>query len=96
MKYIITILSLCVMASTVNAEPVKLEKPVVCDVTAKLLSAIQHEYKERPIWVGKGEEGSNYSLLTNKETGSWTVIQFNKTLACVLGSGDANSLIKEQ
>jgi hypothetical protein len=36
---------------------------------------------------------SRYSLFVNEETKSWTLIQFDEKIACVLGVGEASTRI---
>ena len=92
MKKILAIMVL--MVSSVYAEPVKVDKPVMCDKFSTVINILTNgESKESPVWIGK-DENSNFSLLSNEKTGSWTLIQFNGTLACVLGSGDVQQMKK--
>ena len=62
------------------------EKDVVCGDTKQVLEELYIEYNEKPVWTGD-EPRSRYSLLVNEKTGSWTLIQFDQTVACVIGSG---------
>jgi hypothetical protein len=69
------------------AEPVKINKPVVCNDTSVVFKALTDgDFKEQPIWVGAAED-SKYTLFVNEKTGTWTVIQFDSKNACVLGEG---------
>lgn len=47
-----------------------------------------HVQKETPVWVGKTSNNTHIALLTNKESKSWTMIEFDSRLACVLGVGE--------
>jgi hypothetical protein len=67
-------------------EPVVVEKPIICAKTAEVLNGLRDQYKELPIWVGEDDK-SRYSLFVSKE-GSWTLLQFNKEIACILGVGE--------
>ena len=44
-----------------------------------------------PVWVGKTTNGTHVTLLVNKEKRSWTLIEYDSKLACILGAGDATS-----
>ena len=67
--------------------PVKVDKEVLCDETAVVLKwALDNDFKEQPFWMGV-DRTSRYSLLVNEKTGTWTFIQFNKDVACILGTG---------
>ena len=53
--------------TSVLAEPRTINKPIVCEETRIVLSALlSSEYEELPIWMGNGEN-SRYSLLLMKK-----------------------------
>ena len=62
-------------------------KPIVCEETSAVLTTLfSGDYQEFPIWIGIGEN-SRYSLFANEKTKSWTLIQYDEKIACVLGVG---------
>ena len=78
------------------AQSVTVQKPIECSDTATLLRGLSgSDYKEKPIWWGiePGATVSRYSLFVNDETKSWTLIQFDDKIACVLGTGEASTQI---
>ena len=78
------------------AQVVTVQKPTECADTATLLRGLAgSDYKEKPIWWGiePGATLSRYSLFVNDETKSWTLIQFDDKIACVLGTGEASTRI---
>jgi hypothetical protein len=78
------------------AQSVTVQKPLECADTATLLRGLSgSEYKEQPIWFGiePGVTVSRYSLFVNEETKTWTLIQFDEKIACVLGTGEASTQI---
>jgi len=78
------------------AQSVTVQKPVECADTATLLRGLSgSDYKEQPIWWGiePGATASRYSLFVNEETKSWTLIQFDEKIACVLGTGENSTQI---
>ena len=78
------------------AQSVTVKKPVECADTATLLRGLSgSDYKEKPIWWGiePGATVSKYSLFVNDETKSWTLIQFDEKIACVLGTGEDSTRI---
>ena len=78
------------LTSAQSAGPTAVEKTVICDKTQNVLDVIMNgRFKETPMWGGE-DETSRYGLLVNRETGTWTIIQFNKDAACVLGTGDGS------
>lgn len=78
------------------AQSVTVQKPIECADTATLFRGLSgSDYKEKPIWFGTepGATVSRYSLFVNEETKSWTLIQFDEKIACVLGTGEASTQI---
>ena len=77
------------LAPTVMAQTFQLKKPVTCDDTILIFQALTEQAGERPIWLGQGDgvDTSRTALLVNEITKAWTIVQFDKDKACVLGSG---------
>ena len=96
MKYILTFLTSLLCLTVVAQTTTK--KEVYCDNTDKLLLILQNgEFEETPIWFGKGDgKAPNYSLLVNQKTKSWTMIQFNNEIACVIGTGENFNLLNKK
>ena len=89
-KLLALILVVPLLTSAQSSGPTAVEKTVVCDKTQNVLDVIMNgRFKETPMWGGE-DETSRYGLLVNRETGTWTIIQFNKDAACVLGTGDGS------
>lgn len=73
--------------TSVMAVPRTINKPIVCEETSVVLTTLfSGDYQEFPIWMGNGEN-SRFSLFANEETKSWTLIQYDEKIACVLGVG---------
>jgi hypothetical protein len=72
------------------AEPVTVDKPVVCERADIVIKELLQRFKEVPVWQGDDPEnpGSRYALLLNKENFTWTLLQYSDRIACVLGSGE--------
>lgn len=68
-------------------EPVTVDKKVTCASTELVMRALESsEYKEIPYWMGT--DGDSYwGMLVNENTKTWTIIQFNRDVACIIGSG---------
>lgn len=73
-------------------EPVIVEKKIMCNWLNLVLENLAENYQERPVWVGQ-QDNTAYSLLVNPKRGTWTLIQFNKEIACVIGSGNASNAL---
>ena len=92
-KFIAFLLMVSVIAfALAQSTAVEINKKVVCDDTKTLLDTLLNQYNESPVWAGTNEK-SKFSLLINQETGSWTMIQFDKDITCVLGIGEESRAI---
>jgi hypothetical protein len=71
----------------------ELKKPVMCDKTKKIFAElINGEYQELPAWSGEDEK-TRFVLLINQETSTWSIIQFDKETACILGVGEKSKVL---
>ena len=94
MKYILILLAL--IFGYVAAQTINLQKNVECISTEVMLRGLSgSDYKEKPIWVGTESDAalSKYGLFVNDDTKTWTLIQFDDTIACVLGTGGSSTYI---
>ena len=80
------------------AEPFASEKPVWCEDYKYVLESLISRYNEKPVWIGKDLKNSNtYILTTNEKEGTWTYIETDGKVACVLGAGtDSNLALGEK
>ena len=82
------ILGVLLLPALAHAQPVTVEKPVICDTLKTVIETLTGTgYREQPFWAGN-DETSRYILLVNEKTKSWTMVQFNNKIACVLGTGE--------
>jgi hypothetical protein len=82
------LLGVLLLPALALAEPVKVDKEVVCDKTADMLAYFVEKYKEMPQWLGQSDQTkSQVVIMTNAETQTWTLIQFNEQVACILETG---------
>jgi len=80
--------ALLVACSASLAEPFQYEKPTWCDDHKVVVEALKSRYNETVVWFGKDlENDSHYAMTTNVNEGTWTLIQTNGKVACVLGAG---------
>ena len=69
-----------------------MSRPMRCSKVQVLMEYLEKEHGETMSWVGKDENNSSYlAIYKNKETGSWSLIQFDSTIGCFLGSGKQGS-----
>lgn len=96
MKTIITFVLASVTTTAVVAQESRtLNKPVLCADRDRIIRELSGpKYQEMPVWLGlENSTGDRYSLFVNAETGSWTLIQFDKTVACIIGAGERSQTI---
>jgi len=92
MKNAAVALLFCLISSIAHAqEIIDLTKPMKCSDAQTVMNYFVDTHKETPVWVGKSVYNTHITLLMNKETRSWTMIEYDTRLACVLGAGEDKS-----
>lgn len=87
----------CLISSIAHAqEIIDLNKAMKCSDPQKVMKYFADTHKEAPVWVGKTVHNSHITLLTNPTTGSWTMIEYDDKMACVLGAGEDQSSSKPE
>jgi hypothetical protein len=82
------ILCVLLLPALAYAQPVTVEKPIVCDTTEVVIGTLTgKQYKEYPFWIG-ADKNSRYVMLVNEKTSTWTFVQLNENVACILGTGE--------
>jgi hypothetical protein len=88
MRISIALAFLFCLHSVANAEVFQLKKVMICDKSEIVFEKLASEFKETPAWAGKDvQDSSGYVVTVNQETGAWTLLQYDKDIACVLGVG---------
>lgn len=92
MKNAAVALLFCLISSIAHAQQiVDLVKPLKCSDASSVMNYFSINFQETPLWVGKTTTGTHITLLVNKEKRSWTMIEYDASMACVLGAGDTSS-----
>ena len=87
----------CLISSIAHAqEIIDLQKSLKCSDAQVVMNYFVDTHKETPVWVGKSVHNTHITLLVNKETRSWTMIEYDSRLACVLGAGEDKSGSKSE
>lgn len=87
------LLGVLLLPALAQAQPVTVEKPVICDKVEIVIRGLQDgQYQEQPFWIGV-DDLSRYTLFTNPKTRTWTLVQFNDRIACILGAGEGSRAI---
>jgi len=92
MKRLLVLLLLSPMGLMAQSpEVIELTKTIRCGDAEYVMTHFATEYGEKPLWVGKDMSGTHITLLVNKDKRTWTMIQYDSRLACVLGAGETSS-----
>lgn len=84
----------CLASSIANAATFQSSKNVICDEQQVILDTLLSKYEEKVIWMGKdAQDGTAYILTSNEKSSTWTYLQTNGSIACVLGVGTKTTLI---
>ena len=80
---------LCLMSSVAHAQLQEYERRLTCGETQFVMSALTKNAQEKPLWGGADpQSGTQTSILVNTKTLTWTVVQYDHKMACVLQSGE--------
>ena len=93
MRILLMAFLFCLTSSIANAqEVIELNKSVKCGDAQCVMNHFTNEYGEKTLWVGKDANSNSYvTLLVNRETRSWTLLQYDGKMACVLSVGQSAS-----
>jgi len=79
--------------SVANAQQFQLRKVMICDRTEVVFETLFKQFQEVPQWTGKDvKDGTTYVLTSNTKDGTWTLVQMDKDVACVMGLGTDTKL----
>jgi len=80
----------CLLGTVANAQVIESTMTVTCGNTPLVLKSFDgKDIDEHPIWVGTAEATNTRTVvLVNKNTQTWSIVQFDNKIACVLGVGE--------
>ena len=94
MKYIFATLGL--ISSIAHAQLSEYERKFTCGKTQFVISALTQNAQEKPIWAGADPQtGTQTTILLNTKTLTWSVVQYDRDMACVLHSGEGFQILTE-
>lgn len=91
MRKTITAIALLISSTTFAQEVINLTKELKCSDAEVVMNHFAENYGEKPVWVGKTTFNTHITLMVNKEKRSWTIIEYDSRIACVLGAGETSS-----
>ena len=71
----------------VLAQIVTVPKSVQCGEARLILTYLTEEFEEKPFHLLKTDSESTIGLLVNSKTKTWTLVEFNSQIACILSTG---------
>jgi hypothetical protein len=82
-------------AMPAQAEYKSYTRKITCAPLTELLEDLNStNIKEVPVWIGTSNDPEiKYSVLVNKKTDTWTIIQYNNGAACVISIGEGNQFL---
>jgi predicted ATP-grasp superfamily ATP-dependent carboligase len=80
---------LLLVAFSITACSQELNKPVLCLETKEMFDSIFEDYKETLLMVFDQDTfpDNKIALTVNTKSKTWSLIEYNSSLACLLGSG---------
>jgi hypothetical protein len=95
MKYIFATL-FCLITSVAHAQLREYERRFNCGETQFMITVLTKTAQEKPVWSGTDPEtGTQTMVLVNIKTLTWTVVQYDHKMACVLQSGEGFRVLTE-
>lgn len=92
MKNTAVALLFCLISSIAHAQQIiDMQKPLKCSSAETVLNYFRDNFQELPLWVGKTTTGTYVTLLVNREKRSWTMVEYDAAIACVLAAGETSS-----
>lgn len=90
----------CLLLPAVSsAQPVAIDTKILCNETKIVLAEIaKSEYRELPLWVGETSRQSKTktAIVANEKTRTWTLIQYNEDVTCIIAIGEGFRFVKTQ
>lgn len=94
MKKLLVILALSSSALAQANQEIKftdVKKPVKCTDTKQLFTGLKTVFNETMTWNSSNailDDRTSVAIFKNKQNGSWTLVEYDDTIACVLASGE--------
>jgi len=94
MKYIFA--AIVLISTVTHAQLSEYERKFTCGKTQFVISALTQNAQEKPIWAGADPQtGTQTTILLNTKTLTWSVVQYDRDMACVLQSGEGFQILTD-
>jgi len=91
MRKLLFTFALLISGTTGAQEVIRLNKEMKCSNAEFIMNEFSQNWGESPIWVGKTDHDTHITLMVNKIKRTWTIIEYNAKIACILGVGEGGS-----
>jgi hypothetical protein len=91
MRKLILLTALLLSHTAFSQEVINLSKEMKCSNAEFVMNHFAENYGEVPIWAGKTDFNTHVTLMVNKEKRTWTLVEYDARIACVLGAGQSSS-----
>ena len=91
MRKLFLLSALLIGTTAFSQDAFNLTKQVKCGNAEFVMNHFADNYGEKPIWVGRTNSNTYMTLMFNKEKRTWTIVEYEAKIACVIGSGDNGS-----
>ena len=94
MKKLVVVLVMSLSALAQASQEIKftdLKKPVKCTETKALFTGLKTVFNETMAWNSSNaiiDDRTSVAIFKNKQSGSWTLVEYDDSIACVLASGE--------
>jgi hypothetical protein len=91
MRKLLFAFALLISGATGAQEVIRLVKQLKCSDAQFVMNEFTQNYGESPVWVGKTDHNTHVTLLVNKDKKTWTMLEYDAKIACVLAVGEGGS-----
>jgi hypothetical protein len=91
MRKLFLLLALLIGTTAFSQEVIILSKEIKCSDAQFVMKQFAEKYGEVPIWVGKTKFNTHVTLMVNKEKRTWTLVEYDARIACIIGAGESSS-----
>lgn len=94
MKNLVFVLAMSLSALALANPDIKftdVKKPVKCAKVKELFTGLKTIFGETMTWNSSNaitDDRTSVAIFKNKQTNSWTLVEFDEEIACVLASGE--------
>lgn len=86
-----TIFLMFLIEHEAKSEVIKTKKDILCSPLSEMEQAVS-QWGENEVWTGfSPKENTLYTFFYNLEKKTWSIIQYDKSTACIIGYGEGET-----